>query len=721
MSSRWQVSPGRRAGLAAGLLLIGTLGTAARQAPPDQQQPSFKSGVQLVEVDVRVFDRGGRFVTDLTRDDFELVEDGVPQKIEAMLLVGAPGPSAAEPAPALPKTSDTQEPSGRQTWIFFFDLDHLTPGAGFDRARTAVEDFIRKRFREGDVAGVLAGDKMVNNRLTSVRQELLDAVKQVKPRSDSRALYIEMTREWPRLLNEEEALRIGRGEREPLQRAVTRACGDDPEQCQIADSAVRQKGVKIGGDIQRASLTTLRSLNGLASGLARMPGPKTVVLLSNGFVAQEVESTLRSVVGQIARAGARVYAIDVRGLDRAGQSNLIDQAQVESPAGPGTKFDSLADGANSVAVDTGGMMIRNENNFGRALDTIADDSGRYYVLAYQSANSNFDGKYRAIRVRVKREGVRVRARSGYLALPPSRMLLPQPIKPPDSPSAIAVPDVPPLKAVPGSPSDTAGAASSPSTPSSVVPASSEPAGLPTLAAPSSPVGPGSAEATPASVRLRPDTEARIKTLSARDSGEAGDAATRGWDAYQRGDIEAAERELTSAAARSGAPWVHYALGMSQAGLGRVDQAIASWERVRAAVPDFEPVYMDLADTYAAKSDLTSALAIVREAERRWPKSAEVHSAIGVIHVRRGAIDEGIEALEKTAALTPEDALAFLNLGRAYALRFHRGRRYVTSQRRWVAQDGDRDKAMEALRRCVGLGGPYATTANAELSVLEWSK
>ena len=93
----------------------------------------------------------------------------------------------------------------------------------------------------------------------------------------------------------------------------------------------------------------------------------------------------------------------------------------------------------------------------------------------------------------------------------------------------------------------------------------------------------------------------------------------------------------------------------------------------------------------------------------------------MIHVRRGAIDDGITALEKATELTPDDPLAFLNLGRAYALRYHRGRRYVTSQRRWVAPEGDRVKAIEALKRCVQLGGPYATAANGELSVLEWSK
>jgi tetratricopeptide (TPR) repeat protein len=225
------------------------------------------------------------------------------------------------------------------------------------------------------------------------------------------------------------------------------------------------------------------------------------------------------------------------------------------------------------------------------------------------------------------------------------------------------------------------------------------------------------------VRLRPDIEGRVKALSARDGTHpGGDLVNKGWEAYQSGDIETAAELLTKAVNGSPVdPWVHYALGMSLAGLGRLDDAIRSWEHVRKTVPDFEPVYMDLADTYAAKSNLTTALAIVRDAQKRWPNSPDLNSAIGVIHVRRGAMDEGIKALETVVELTPDDPLAHLNLGRAYALRFHRGRRYVTSQRRWVAPEGDRTKAMEAFRECVKLGGPYAAQAAQELSVLEWSK
>ena len=103
--------------------------------------------------------------------------------------------------------------------------------------------------------------------------------------------------------------------------------------------------------------------------------------------------------------------------------------------------------------------------------------------------------------------------------------------------------------------------------------------------------------------------------------------------------------------------------------------------VRKGAPDFEPVYTDLADTYAAESDLTTALAIVRDAQKRWPESAEVHSAIGVIHVRRGAVDEGIESLEKVVALTPDDPLAHLNLARAYLVA---GRREDAQRELWIA-------------------------------------
>ena len=417
--------------------IVVLLAAVALQSP---QQPVFRSGVQVVEVDARVFDRDGRFVTTLTRDDFEILEEGAPQQIVALTLVGggvvatdqpnAVGPTGFADRTYQPTNPPTYQPSGRQTWIFFFDLNHLSAGSGFSRAREAVEEFIMKRFREGDLAGVVAGGTMVNGRLTSVRNELISSVKSVKPDTDQRNLMIEMTREWPRFRDEEEALQVARNNRQAVQAATTRACGDDPSACQMADSAVRNKAQRIAALVQKATFDTFNAINALASGLARIPGPKTVVFLSDGFNTSGVETALRTAVGQTARAGARVYAIDVRGLNRGSQRNMMDAAAADDAAGGTPQIDGLADGVNSLAIDTGGMMIRNENNIGRALDTIASDTGTYYVLGYQPANTAFDGKYRKIEIRVKRPGLRVRARQGYLALEPANMLVPQAIKEP---------------------------------------------------------------------------------------------------------------------------------------------------------------------------------------------------------------------------------------------------------------------------------------------------
>jgi tetratricopeptide (TPR) repeat protein len=454
-------------------------------------------------------------------------------------------------------------------------------------------------------------------------------------------------------------------------------------------------------------METLNALNGLASGLARIPGPKTIVFFSDGFVTEQLETTLRSVVGQTARAGGRVYAIDVRGLNRGRSAGDVTQSTVTDEAGAFTGFDAAEDGPNSLAVDTGGLMIRNENNIGRALDTIARDSGRYYVLGYSPSNATFDGKYRPIEVRVKRPDVRVRARKGYLALEPSKMLLPKPI---DSTAKAADPrtdlsaEARSAKADPPEPPPPTGVTDT-GTIVKTPPAGSE-----------------------GTMRMRPNLEQAIEELSGGDSAvgrnisSADQLAKKGWDAYQRGDVESATAAFTDAARQPDVqPWVLYALGFSQMALAKPADAVASWERVRRAAPEFGNVYIDLADAYIQLSDLTNALAVLRDAEKRWPKDDEIHNAIGVIHFRRGALDEAIAAFTKATEAAPNEGLGYFNLGRTYEMRFARGVRYVSSQKRWVAPQDDLLKAEAHYERCVKLGGPWAEQAREGISRVQWSK
>ena len=102
---------------AAAIVLVAALAQAPT-APPQ----TFRSGAQIVEVDVRVY-QGGHFVTDLTADDFTVTENGVAQPIRTLSLVR--GPTLAAPAPSSPAEPQTAAAGPRQTWLFFFDTGHL--------------------------------------------------------------------------------------------------------------------------------------------------------------------------------------------------------------------------------------------------------------------------------------------------------------------------------------------------------------------------------------------------------------------------------------------------------------------------------------------------------------------------------------------------------------------------------------------------------------------
>ncbi|HEX5474077.1 MAG TPA: VWA domain-containing protein [Vicinamibacterales bacterium] len=696
-------------------------------APPaaQRQAPTFKSGTQVVQVDVRVFDKDGRFVTNLGPGDFEIKEDKVAQPIVSLTLVGgaatagvaaASGTTAATAGPA----ATTPAASTRATWLFVFDTPHLS-AAGLHRTREALETFISSKFRQGDIGGVVAGGKMANNRLTSDQTELEKAVEDVKLPGNERSLRREM-REWPRLQDEYEAWRIGvRGDADALAQATTRACSERPDECYKRDVPIDLQIKEKAQDVARTATTatqlTLSVVRVLSHGLARIPGPKTVVFISEGFFLQDMESELQDATGEANRAGAHFYTIDARGLNKGSASSAIDQATAFDAAGPSVNFDLQTDGTNALAVDTGGLAIRNENNFGRALDTIQQDAGTYYVLGYTPANQSFDGKYRTISVSVTRPGLKVRARRGYLALQPALMLRPTPIAA-TSPSRGA-PGPPGSSASPG----PVNARPEPSAGSDVSePAIPVAAGAPDLAT-VRPAPPAPAEPPSKALRAKIESGGFVEKLQGEETGTTGvenDAAAKGWAAYQRGDVVDAEAYLGRAAQSPDAhPWVSYALGLAHLALEHYAEAVRAWNHVRAAVPEFEPIYFNLADGYLLQHQDGAALDVLREAGKRWPKDAELLNAIGVVEVRRGALDAAVKSFARAIAAEPADGLGYFNAGRAYQMRAAKSQRFDAKMEKWIGGEEDRKKAREHYEHYLRIGGPFVQQAKDALATLNW--
>jgi VWFA-related protein len=595
-----------------------------------------------------------------------------------------------------------------RVFVLYFDQDHLD-GNGFQRLQAAAVEFLQNQFQPGDVGGVLVGATMVGNRLTVDREALVQAVRGAKFAQRQVVRKLDLL-EWPRM-SEVEATRIAVvNDRDVLQQVVRRAERDAPGSGGGGRGAagpdyevfVRNKASQIVSELRPAAARTVQTLLVLLNGLARIPGRKTVVFMTDGFWVEESWGQLRQIVGLAARANVRFYSLDAQGLRRGSSSTGLNQMNPmeTSTALPTGAYNSIEDGPNSIAWDTGGYYIRNTNDFKGALTEIATDTSTYYVLGYTPADTTLDGRYRQVSVRVKRDGVTVRARRGYVASAAASTLLsgppaaPQPKQAVPEGAATALPGALPIPAAAGAPGAT------PAPPSADAPASGSPA-------------------APRAIELRPDSSARIRELAAGagDAGTVKALASQGWDRYGNGDLEGAERLLTQAVGQGAAPWVSYALGFAQVGLKRPLEAVQSWERVRAAAPTFEPVYLDLADLYVQLNDQDKAVETLRAAEKRWPADVDVLNALGTVQVRRNALEDAITTFERAAKADPKDPLAFFNLGRTCELRYFAMRRFSRPTSRWVDNPELLNKAIENYEVCTRLGGPYEADARAAIDRL----
>jgi tetratricopeptide (TPR) repeat protein len=227
---------------------------------------------------------------------------------------------------------------------------------------------------------------------------------------------------------------------------------------------------------------------------------------------------------------------------------------------------------------------------------------------------------------------------------------------------------------------------------------------------------------------RPDSVALVSGLAehAETTTSASTDATRlaheGWQRYAKGDVEAA-RDLLARAARS-APrvaWIQYALGQSEFTLQHMDAAAASFERARAAMPDYEPVYFDLADAYLQLRRQGDALSVLRDAAQRWPSDPETHLAVGCVLVSRNAFEDAAGAFGRATTLAPDNAVAYFNLGRAYHLIYIRLIRSSSANVTGTSMLAERNRqlAIGAYRKCLAIGSPFDADARQALAVLGW--
>ena len=391
---------------------------------PAAPQPTFKSSTELVEVDAVVLDKNGNFVPGLKASDITLYENGKPQRIQQFFMVThdlglREGSVASEYA-------DQAQFGAHRVFVMLFDEAHLANDS-LMRVKAGAEQFVRQMFGEGDAGGVFLNGGMYKGRLTIDKGELLAGIRAVQPAFENRQAIFAPFREWPRINSETEAARIADNAREVVVELGVKACQEDPQACISegglgnVENLIQQKGRLYVRQARMLTSRTLQSLEVVARGLAKIPGRKTVVFMSEGFFVEDSRGDLQTIAAQLARSGITLYSIDGRGLVNSMAPN---QDVVRMEAGRSTKFDTGDDGPNILTEGTGGFMVRNIDDITRGFGLIVRDTSTYYIIGYQPENANMDGKVRKIEVKSSLPGVKVRARKSYAAtkLPPQEAI-----------------------------------------------------------------------------------------------------------------------------------------------------------------------------------------------------------------------------------------------------------------------------------------------------------
>ncbi len=409
-----------------GWMALATAGwTVAAQQPFDfaQGRPTFRSGVDLVTVDAAVHDADGRPLSSLTAQDFRLEVDGRPRPVLSAQFVS----QSTE--------GDSRNPSSESV-LSVRSAAHFSSNEGADAGRIIVvavdEAHIRRlegkhalvsatRFIEAlppadrvAVVGLSSADRMT---LTRDRVALRRHLESLTGIGDPMVQQLN--------LGVSEALEIAEGSRARLADAVLRECGraltEYVSTARAADTAgardacpeqVEQESRAIAQYAHMQAGMSIGSLLALVERLKDLPGPKTVVLISEGMIVDPRRVDLSQLAAQAQAARVTIYGLQLEvPTFEASQDRVSPTAQRDLQA--------RHDGVLRVVGAARGAVFRQVGTDPKPFERIARELTGYYLLAFEARDGDRDGRPHRIRVSLARRGGELRARTGFTLPAPS--------------------------------------------------------------------------------------------------------------------------------------------------------------------------------------------------------------------------------------------------------------------------------------------------------------
>ena len=391
------------------------------QQPVPQPGVTFRAEANFVEVHAIVTGPDGAFVRDLRAEDFEIVEDGRPVSPTVFQLVDLP----VERPPLLAGASGIVEPDVREATrtfdgrIYVLLLDDLhTSVTRTEATRTAARRFIEEYLGPNDLAAVVhvSGRQDAGQELTNSRRLLLAAIDKF------------IGRKLPSANTERLAAHLRDVDNQSA------AAGQSMD-IRSAEGAQRARQIRDPLDPERGTNArrALQAIEDTSRWLSDVQGRrKALLFFSEGIdydiydpfnesFAGALTEEAREAVTAAQRANVNVYGVDPRGLNQTGLDLVDVNARSDYPQleygnfrGALRELLLAQESLIGLAEQTGGLAIVNRNDVVGGLARIVLDNSRYYLLGYYSDSSRWRGRFMKLDVRVKRPGMTVRARTGFL-------------------------------------------------------------------------------------------------------------------------------------------------------------------------------------------------------------------------------------------------------------------------------------------------------------------
>ncbi len=429
----------QRAALPGVLLLIAaaSLGTAAgggRRAPKPSQAASGAAGKKkrfqlrvernVVQVRVGVLNSRGKPVRGLTRDDFLLFDNGKRQVITGFSVHGVPAPGAAAPTSAAPSARNAPAIPTHFVALYFDDL--VMPFSNIVYTRDAAERFLETELRPGDRVGIFTSSGVGQVDFTANRKKLDKALAGLRPRStegphgvdcpdlsDYEAYLIDQ-------VNEPQALAVA------TQQVILCQCNGNAEMCGMIAQAIAKEAARTRwSEADYQVRNSLGGLDQLVARLALMPGRRTILFISPGFMELSELQELSAIIDHAVQEGVVINGLDSRGLWAR-----MPGGNVSEPSAPPAVFEQLdqmkeaADEEDSgvlteLADGTGGIFFHNSNDYDAGFREAGGLPQLSYVLSFSPSNLKDNGQYHRLKVELagaaRRRGITIEARKGYFA------------------------------------------------------------------------------------------------------------------------------------------------------------------------------------------------------------------------------------------------------------------------------------------------------------------